>query len=55
MSKKKELQVVVTGTPRPAIDVDAVLQIVIALGRELAEREQITLGPASKQTEVTIS
>ena len=35
---KKGVRVVITGKPRTAIDVDAMTQIVIALGRELAQR-----------------
>lgn len=37
---KKGVRVIITGKPRPKIDVDATTQIVIALGRELAERKQ---------------
>lgn len=36
---KKVMRVVVTGKPRTAIDVDAVVQVVIALGRELATKD----------------
>ena len=36
---KKGVRVVITGKPRPKIDVDAMTQIVIALGRQFAERE----------------
>ena len=38
MPKKEGVRVVVTGKPRPTIDVDAMTQIVIALGRELAAK-----------------
>ena len=37
---KKGVRVVITGAQRRTIDVDAVTQIVIALGRELATRTQ---------------
>lgn len=37
---KKGVRVVITGKPRPKIDVDAMTQIVIALGREFAERKR---------------
>ena len=40
MSKKKGVRVVITGVPRPKIEVDAMLQIIIQLGRELATRKQ---------------
>ena len=36
---KKGVRVVITGKQRPKIDVDAMTQIVIALGREFAERK----------------
>lgn len=36
---KKGVRVVITGKPRPNIDVDAMTQIVIALGREFAARK----------------
>jgi hypothetical protein len=45
---KKGVRVVITGTPRPKLDVDAMTQIVIALGRELEEREEDERAP--KQT-----
>jgi len=35
---KKVMRVVVTGKPRPAIDVNAMTQVVIALGRELTTK-----------------
>lgn len=37
---KKVMRVIIIGKPRPKIDVDAMTQIVIALGRELAERKR---------------
>jgi hypothetical protein len=37
---KKGMHIIITGKPRAAIDVDAMTQIVIALGRELAEQKQ---------------
>lgn len=37
---KKGVRVVITGVPRPKIDVDAMVQIIIALGRELAARKR---------------
>lgn len=43
---KKGVQVVITGKPRPNIDVDAMTQIIIALGREFAKRK----GAAPKST-----
>ena len=43
---KKGVRVVITGQPRPKIDVDAMTQIIIALGREFAKRR----GSASKRT-----
>jgi hypothetical protein len=42
---KKGVRVIITGKPRPKIDVDAMTQIVIALGRELAERTQTKRQP----------
>ena len=38
---KKGVRVVITGKPRPKIDVDAMTQVVIALGRELEERKEV--------------
>lgn len=35
---KKRVRVVISGKPRPKIDVDAMTQIIIALGREFAKR-----------------
>ena len=37
---KKGVRVVITGKPRPKIDVDAMTQIIIALGRELAKHKE---------------
>lgn len=51
MSKKQAIRVVVSGKPRPNIDVDAVVQIVIGFGRELAARNGITAANVP-QTEV---
>lgn len=39
---KKGVRVVITGRLRPKIDVDAMVQIIIALGRELAARNRVT-------------
>lgn len=36
----KRVRVVISGKPRPTIDVDAMAQIIIALGRELAQRKR---------------
>lgn len=44
---KKGVRVIITGKPRPTIDVDAMAQIVIALGRELAERKRAKREPAT--------
>jgi hypothetical protein len=55
MTKKKGVRVVVTGKPRPTIDVDAMTQIVIALGRELAERNQAKVAPKTIRAEVASS
>jgi hypothetical protein len=38
---KKEVRVTITGSQRPKIDVDAMTQIVIALGREFAQRRRV--------------
>ena len=38
---KKGVRVVITGKQRPTIDVDAMTQIIIALGRELAARKRL--------------
>ncbi len=40
MPKKKGVRVVITGVPRPKIEVDQVTQIIIALGRELAAHKR---------------
>ena len=40
---KKGVRVVITGQPRPKIDVDAMTQIIIALGREFAKRKGTTV------------
>ena len=45
---KKGVRVIITGKPRPTIDVEAMTQIIIALGRELAKRKQ---GEARKADE----
>jgi hypothetical protein len=37
---KKGVQIIISGAQRRTIDVDAVTQIVIALGKEIAERAQ---------------
>jgi len=39
---KKGVRVVITGKPRPVLDVAAMTRIVIALGRELEQRERET-------------
>ncbi len=38
---KKGVRVVITGKQRPAIDVDAMMMCIIALGREFAERKRV--------------
>ncbi len=38
--QKKGVRVIVAGKPRPTIDVDAMAQIIIALGREFAQRKR---------------
>jgi hypothetical protein len=38
---KKGVRVVITGKPRPKIDVGAMTQIIIALGREFAKRKRV--------------
>lgn len=43
---KKGVRVVVTGAQRRSVDVEAMVHVVIALGRELAERAAAT----NKQT-----
>jgi hypothetical protein len=37
---KKEVQIRINGKQRPDIDVELMTQAIIALGRELAERDQ---------------
>jgi len=46
---KKGVRVIITGKPRSALDVDAMTQIVIAFGRELAERNQAKSAPQPTQ------
>jgi hypothetical protein len=41
---KKGVRVVITGQPRPAIDVEAMTQIIIALGREFATGKNVGHG-----------
>jgi hypothetical protein len=43
---KKGVRVTIIGKPRPKIDVDAMTQIIIGLGREFAKRK----GNATKGT-----
>jgi hypothetical protein len=38
---KKGVQIIITGSQRPKIDVDAMTQIIIAMGRELAARKRV--------------
>ena len=45
MPKKKGVRIVVTAAQRRTIEVDAMVQIVIALGRELAAREPKQVQP----------
>jgi hypothetical protein len=40
---KKGVRVIITGQPRPKIDVDAMTQIIIALGREFAKPKGSTV------------
>jgi hypothetical protein len=49
---KKGVRVVITGKPRPKIDVDSMTQIVIALGRELEERKRCKLASKPARTKV---
>ena len=49
---KKGVRVVIAGRPRPKIDVDAMVQIIIALGRELAEQERGRREPKLTPTKV---
>ena len=44
---KKGVRVLVAGKPRPKIDVDAMTQIIIALGREFAKRKGAELKRSS--------
>jgi hypothetical protein len=53
MSKKREVRVIVTGRPRPNIAVDAVVQIIIAFGRELAIRNTSSEVANAAQSEMT--
>ena len=46
---KKGVRVVITGKPRPSIDVDAMAAIIIALGREFALRKQDKPGPTQAE------
>lgn len=52
---KKVVRVMITGKPRSAIDIDAMAQIVIALGREFEARKQAKLAPEPMQVEVASS
>lgn len=54
MPKTKGVRVVITGVPRPKIEVDAMLQIIIALGRELAARKQ-TKAQAEPDVEMEVA
>lgn len=45
---KKEVRVTITALQRPKIDVDAMTQIVIALGREFAQRRRAKREPQNK-------
>ena len=44
---KKGVRVVITSKPRPTIDVDAMTQVIIALGREFAKRKAAKATPTS--------
>jgi hypothetical protein len=35
---KKGVRIIITGVPRRVVDIEAMVQIIIALGRELEER-----------------
>ena len=37
---KKGVRIIITGQARPVVDIEAMANIIIALGRELAEREK---------------
>ena len=50
---KKGVRVVITGKPRPTIDVDAMTQIIIALGREFAKRKEAKTKPTSDRVTST--
>ena len=50
---KKRVRVIITGSLRRKIEVDAIVQIVIALGREFAARKNIEL--ASKPTHAKVA
>lgn len=45
---KKGVRVVITGQPRPTIDVDAMTQIIIALGRQFAQAAEQQVQVASE-------
>ena len=47
--QKKGVRVIVTGKLRPTIDVDAMAAIIIALGREFAQRKQDKPGPTQAE------
>lgn len=49
---RKGVRVVITGKPRPIIDIGAMTNIIIALGRELAARERDAATLAVASTEV---
>jgi hypothetical protein len=51
MPKKKGVRVIITGAQRRIIDVDAMVQIVIALGRELDGRDQDKHAPMAARIE----
>jgi hypothetical protein len=48
---KKGVRIIITGVPRRVIDIEAMVQIIIALGRELEERGQDKSGPVPSRTE----
>jgi hypothetical protein len=52
---KKEVQLRINGRQRPDIDVELMTQAIIALGRELAERNQATHGSRPTQTTAAAS
>jgi hypothetical protein len=43
---KKGMRIIITGSQRRTIEVDAMVQIIIALGRELDGRDQDAHAPA---------